>query len=62
MNEKPQKDLLALRIRNLIAAREANTAQANYELSRGEWMWDHAQYDSELAVQIAALFEQAQAN
>ena len=52
-------DLLALRIRNLIAAREFNTAQANHETARGGWLWDHAQYDRELAVQIDELFEKA---
>ncbi|KAB2925877.1 MAG: hypothetical protein F9K25_16460 [Candidatus Contendobacter sp.] len=55
----PSSDLLALQIRNLIAAREANTAQANQELYRGGWLWDHAQHDRELAAQIDALFEKA---
>lgn len=52
-------DWLALQIRNLIASREFNTAQANQELSRGGWLWDHAQYDQELAAQIESLFEKA---
>ena len=46
-------DLLALRIRNLIAAREFNTAQANRELHSGDgWQWDHGERDKELAREI----------
>ena len=49
-------DLLALQIRNLIAAREFNTALANRELQSGDgWLWDHAAYDRELADEIEAL-------
>jgi hypothetical protein len=52
--------LLALRIRNLIAAREANTAEANRELQSGDgWLWDHGQRDRELAAEIDALLEKA---
>ncbi len=52
------EDLLVLQIRNLIAAREFNTAQANQELSREGWLWDHAEYDRQLSAQIDALFAQ----
>ena len=53
-------DLLALRIRNLIAAREFNTAQANRELQCGDgWLCDHGQYDRELANEIDELFKKA---
>ena len=53
-------DLLALRIRNLIAAREFNTAQANRELQCGDgWLCDHGQYDRELANEIDELFKRA---
>ena len=55
----PSSDLLALQIRNLIAAREANTAAANRELALGGWLSDHDQYDAELAGEIDALFEKA---
>jgi len=51
---------LALRIRNLIAAREFNTAQANRELQCGDgWLCDHGQYDRELADEIDELFKKA---
>jgi hypothetical protein len=53
-------DLLLLRIRNLIAAREANTAEANRELQSGDgWLRDHAQEDRVLAAEIDKLIEQA---
>ena len=53
-------DLLALRIRNLIAAREFNTATANRELQCGDgWLCDHGQYDRELANEIDELFKKA---
>jgi hypothetical protein len=59
-SESRSTDLLALRIRNLIAAREANTAEANRELQSGDgWLWDHGQRDRELAAEIDALFEKA---
>jgi hypothetical protein len=58
-SESRSTDLLALRIRNLIAAREFNTAQANQETARDGWLWDHAQYDRELAAEIDALLEKA---
>ena len=54
MSEK-SREILTLQIRNLIAAREFNTAQANRELARGEWLWDHAEYDRELEAQIGGL-------
>jgi hypothetical protein len=55
-------DLLALRIRNLIAAREFNTATANRELQCGDgWLCDHGQYDRELANEIDELFKKANA-
>lgn len=51
---------LALRIRNLIAAREFNTAAANRELQCGDgWLCDHGQYDRELANEIDELFKKA---
>ena len=52
-------DLLALRIRNLIAAREFNTAEANRELSLGGWLSDHRHEDNNLAAEIDALIEKA---
>jgi DTW domain-containing protein YfiP len=54
--------LLALQIRNLIAAREFNTAMANRELQSGDdWLFDHHSYDRELATEIDALFGKANA-
>lgn len=45
-----------LRIRNLIAEREFNTAAANRELTQfGEWRWDHDAADKACADAIAAL-------
>ena len=56
-------DLLALQVRNLIAAREFNTALANRELQSGDgWLWDHAAYDRELATEIDALLGKANRN
>ena len=52
-------DLLALRIRNLIAAREFNTAEANRELSLGGWLSDHRHEDNNLAAEIDSLIEKA---
>ena len=53
-------DLLALQVRNLIAAREFNTALANRELQSGDgWLGDHAAYDRELADEIEALLGKA---
>ena len=44
------------RLRNLIAAREFNTAEANRELQCGDgWLCDHGQRDRELADEIEAL-------
>ena len=61
--EKTKKlkcDLLDLRIRNLIAEREFNTAAANRELQCGDgWLCDHGQFDRELAAEIDNLFKQA---
>jgi len=57
----PCISLLALRIRNAIAAREFNAAQANQELSRDGWLWDHAARDREFAAEIDALFVEANA-
>ena len=51
--------LLALQIRNLIAAREFNTAEANRELSLGGWLSDHRHEDNNLAAEIDALIEKA---
>ncbi len=49
-------EMTTLRIRNLIAAREANTSQANMELmTGGSWLCDHAQIDQEIAAEIDAL-------
>jgi len=45
-----------LRIRNLIAEREFNTATANREIAAfGEWRCDHAALDREIEAAIAAL-------
>lgn len=45
-----------LRIRNLIAEREFNTAAANREIAQfGEWRWDHDAADRACADAIAAL-------
>jgi len=53
-------DLLALRIRNLIAAREFNTAAAQFESTHlNGWQTDHGQYDRELANEIDELFKKA---
>lgn len=50
-------DLLTLRLRNLIVDREANIAEANKELLRGGWLWDHGQLDREIAAEIDALLK-----
>lgn len=53
-----QDEVLLLRIRNLIAAREFNTAEANRELHSGDgWLSDHAGLDRELDAEIDALFK-----
>ncbi len=58
--KKLKCDLLTLRIRNLIAEREFNTAAANRELQcGGGWLCDHGQFDRELAAEIDKLFKQA---
>jgi len=45
--------LLLLRIRNAVAAREFNTAEANREITSGDgWLWDHSARDRELAAEI----------
>jgi hypothetical protein len=54
------RDYLLLKIRNLIAARESNTAEANAELDRGGWLRDHGRDDREIAEQIDLLFAQAE--
>lgn len=59
-NAAPDPALLALdrelRIRNLIAEREFNTAAANREIAQfGEWRWDHDAADKACAAAIAAL-------
>jgi hypothetical protein len=55
-------NLLELRVRNLIAAREANTAEANRELQCGDgWLCDHGQLDRELAEEIDELLNAAAA-
>jgi len=59
--EITSNDLLALRIRNLIAAREFNTAEANRELDLGGWTSDHRHEDNMLAEEIDKLIEQANA-
>ena len=58
--DAPDPALLALgrelRIRNLIAEREFNTAAANREIAQfGEWRWDHDAADKVCATAIAAL-------
>ncbi len=53
-------EYLLLKIRNLIAAREANTAEANAELDRGGWLSDHGRIDHEIAEEISLLFAQAE--
>jgi hypothetical protein len=53
-------DLLLLRIRNAIAGREFNTADANRETaSAGEWRCDHAALDAEYAREIEDLIAKA---
>ena len=53
-------ELLTLQIRNLIAAREANTAAAKRELEEhGKWSCERDYIDSGIARKIYALFEQA---
>ena len=53
-------ELLLLKISNLIAAREANTAAANRELALGGWLSDHDQYDAEMSADIESLFAAAE--
>ena len=56
----PSNPLLALQIRNLVAAREFNTAIANRELQSGDdWQYDHAERDRQLADKIDVLFDKA---
>jgi hypothetical protein len=53
--------LLVLRVRNLIAAREFNTAAANREMQcYGEWRCDHERLDQEIAKEIDSLMALAQ--
>ena len=54
MNES-NKDLMFLESRNLIAARDAYTAQANRELSNRDWLSDHGHEDYELSLKISDL-------
>ena len=51
-------ELRLLTIRNLIAAREFNTANANHDLSRDGWRWDYTQHDKEIGDQIENLLKQ----
>lgn len=51
-------ELQLLKIRNLIAARESNTAQANMETSRDGWLCDHAFIDGQLSVEVQSLVEE----
>ncbi len=46
-----------LKIRNIIATREMNTAQANLELSNGGWLCDHAEYDRVLQADVDEIIE-----
>lgn len=50
--------LLLLKLRNVIACREANTAEANRELQLGGWLFDHGQLDREYADEVAAIMKQ----
>lgn len=59
LESMPCNSLLALRIRNLIAAREFNTAAANREQAIGGWLSDHAQLDYIMAVEINSLLDKA---
>lgn len=53
--------LLELKIRNLIAAREFNTASANRELNNGGWLWDHGAYDKHISDEIDVLVKELEA-
>ena len=59
---KPNTDLLALRIRSLIADKEMVTATANLDLTRGgEWRCDYQAWHGEIDAKIEALFSEANA-
>lgn len=56
-------ELIKMRIRNLIASREFNTAEANRELTvLGNWRCDHAGFDRELLEEINDLLRQLTSN
>ncbi len=53
-----RNELLILKIRNLIAAREFNTAEANRELHCcNGWLIDHEKIDRDLAKDINELIK-----
>lgn len=58
MSENLPAEVRWLKIRNLIAAREFNTACANRELHKGDdWLMDHEQIDTELNDEIERLID-----
>ena len=58
--EKNSTDLLALRIRSLIADKEMVTATANLDIKRGgEWRCDYQAWYREIDAKIEALFSEA---
>ncbi len=56
-----QEELKLLKIRNLIASREMNTAEANRELDLGGWLSDHSGWDKDLQMAIQKLFDELEA-
>lgn len=50
-------ELNLLKFKNLIASREANTAQANLELAKGGWLSDHAKMDQEIVAEMNELMK-----
>lgn len=54
----PAEQILLLKIRNLVAAREMNTASANRELSLGGWLSDHEGCDRVLSGEILGLMSE----
>jgi hypothetical protein len=52
------RTMIELMIRSRIADKEAETAKANHELSRGGWLSDHAQTICEYNCDIEILINQ----
>ena len=52
------KELILLRIKNLIASKEFNTAEANRELALDGWQTDHSTLYNMYEAEIQSLIEQ----